>query len=202
MLQMGSLSSLWLPMNALKLNTHNLHWVEGRYGLFEVRYVWKFPWVHVLFLSTTVYSLQDVFDLPFHMARNQIEESLRNKMASIKVICFLFTTCSWCDCCKRGIIEVFCCLHDKFEGAHGSIARCSKRSRGYFWSNWEGAWAWSSTGWGKEHNPRAGLILSLVYKIDDDFAFKMHYMLYIFTHICGCVYIFIYNSSLMMMFSF
>ncbi|KAL6189097.1 hypothetical protein ACLB2K_040487 [Fragaria x ananassa] len=26
----------------------------------------------------------DVFDLPFHMARNQIEESLRNKMASIK----------------------------------------------------------------------------------------------------------------------
>nr|AFK37556.1 unknown [Lotus japonicus] len=26
----------------------------------------------------------DVFDLPFHMARDQIEESLRNKMASIK----------------------------------------------------------------------------------------------------------------------
>ncbi|KAK9275070.1 hypothetical protein L1049_022328 [Liquidambar formosana] len=26
----------------------------------------------------------DVFDLPFHMARNQIEESLRTKMASIK----------------------------------------------------------------------------------------------------------------------
>ena len=29
--------------------------------------------------------LQDVFDLPFHMARDQIEESLRTKMASIKV---------------------------------------------------------------------------------------------------------------------
>lgn len=29
--------------------------------------------------------LQDVFDLPLHMARDQIEESLRNKMASIKV---------------------------------------------------------------------------------------------------------------------
>ena len=32
--------------------------------------------------------LQDVFDLPFHMARDQIEESLRNKMASIKVITY------------------------------------------------------------------------------------------------------------------
>jgi synovial sarcoma, X breakpoint 2 interacting protein len=28
---------------------------------------------------------QDVFDLPFHMARDQIEESLRTKMTSIKV---------------------------------------------------------------------------------------------------------------------
>jgi X breakpoint 2-interacting protein len=27
----------------------------------------------------------DVFDLPFHMARDQIEQSLRAKMASIKV---------------------------------------------------------------------------------------------------------------------
>ena len=31
---------------------------------------------------------RDVFDLPFHMARDQIEENLRNKMASIKVVCF------------------------------------------------------------------------------------------------------------------
>ncbi|KAJ6958786.1 hypothetical protein NC653_040421 [Populus alba x Populus x berolinensis] len=30
-------------------------------------------------------NLQDVFDLPFHMARDQIEESLRTKMSSIKV---------------------------------------------------------------------------------------------------------------------
>ncbi|KAJ8750950.1 hypothetical protein K2173_016131 [Erythroxylum novogranatense] len=30
----------------------------------------------------------DVFDLPFHMARDQIEESLRTKMTSIKVFCF------------------------------------------------------------------------------------------------------------------
>lgn len=29
--------------------------------------------------------LQDMFDLPLHMGRNQIEESLRNKMAFIKV---------------------------------------------------------------------------------------------------------------------
>ena len=28
---------------------------------------------------------QDVFDLPFHMARDHIEESLRTKMTSIKV---------------------------------------------------------------------------------------------------------------------
>jgi hypothetical protein len=31
------------------------------------------------------FSCQDVFDLPFHMARDQIEESLRTKMASVKV---------------------------------------------------------------------------------------------------------------------
>lgn len=31
---------------------------------------------------------QDVFDLPFHMARDKIEESLRTKMASIKVVPF------------------------------------------------------------------------------------------------------------------
>lgn len=43
------------------------------------------------FLLTKVLVLQDVFDLPFHMARDQIEESLRNKMASIKVVCFLIT---------------------------------------------------------------------------------------------------------------
>lgn len=30
-------------------------------------------------------TLQDMFDLPLHMARDQIEESLRTKMASIKV---------------------------------------------------------------------------------------------------------------------
>lgn len=29
-----------------------------------------------------------MFDLPLHMARDQIEESLRNKMASIKVEIF------------------------------------------------------------------------------------------------------------------
>lgn len=43
------------------------------------------------YLNHRVCSLQDVFDLPFHMARDQIEESLRNKMASIKVVCFPFT---------------------------------------------------------------------------------------------------------------
>ena len=32
---------------------------------------------------------QDVFDLPFRMARGQIEESLRTKMASIKVFFLL-----------------------------------------------------------------------------------------------------------------
>lgn len=37
---------------------------------------------------TSIVLLQDVFDLPFHMARDKIEESLRNKMASIKVIFF------------------------------------------------------------------------------------------------------------------
>lgn len=35
--------------------------------------------------DSEVVDLQDVFDLPFHMARDQIEESLRNKMSSIKV---------------------------------------------------------------------------------------------------------------------
>lgn len=29
--------------------------------------------------------VQDVFDLPFHMARDQIEHSLRAKMSTIKV---------------------------------------------------------------------------------------------------------------------
>lgn len=36
------------------------------------------------------YYLQDVFDLPLHMARDQIEESLRAKMASIKVFTYLY----------------------------------------------------------------------------------------------------------------
>ena len=31
---------------------------------------------------------QDVFDLPFHLARDQIESSLRTKMSSIKVKSF------------------------------------------------------------------------------------------------------------------
>lgn len=39
---------------------------------------------------------QDVFDLPLHMARDQIEESLRNKMASIKVVYLLFKSYSTC----------------------------------------------------------------------------------------------------------
>lgn len=32
-----------------------------------------------------VHIMQDVFDLPFHMARDQIEHSLRAKMSTIKV---------------------------------------------------------------------------------------------------------------------
>lgn len=39
-------------------------------------------------LDLELIDFQDVFDLPFHMARDQIEESLRNKMTSIKVGCF------------------------------------------------------------------------------------------------------------------
>ena len=39
--------------------------------------------IHPLFCWAS--SCQDVFDLPFHMARDQIEESLRTKMASVKV---------------------------------------------------------------------------------------------------------------------
>ncbi|RWW63777.1 hypothetical protein BHE74_00029026 [Ensete ventricosum] len=35
-------------------------------------------------LRALLRSMQDVFDLPFHMARDQIEESLRTKMSSIK----------------------------------------------------------------------------------------------------------------------
>ena len=35
--------------------------------------------------SQKVYTGQDVFDLPFHIARDQIEQSLRAKMSSIKV---------------------------------------------------------------------------------------------------------------------
>lgn len=43
-------------------------------------------WRHMLtLLFLFVSTCQDVFDLPFHMARDQIEESLRTKMASIKV---------------------------------------------------------------------------------------------------------------------
>lgn len=38
-------------------------------------------------------NLQDVFDLPFHMARDQIEESLRTKMSSIKVFSFISLLC-------------------------------------------------------------------------------------------------------------
>ena len=34
--------------------------------------------------------VQDVFDLPFHMARDQIEESIRTKMSSIKVLFYQF----------------------------------------------------------------------------------------------------------------
>ena len=75
------------------------------------RTVWFFSHGCVKFLgsclSQPVYFLQDVFDLPFHMARNQIEESLRNKMASIKVIFFPFTTRSFVTVVK-GIIVVLC----------------------------------------------------------------------------------------------
>lgn len=42
-------------------------------------------------LDLVYIDLQDVFDLPFHMARDHIEESLRNKMTSIKVGCFSLT---------------------------------------------------------------------------------------------------------------
>ncbi|XP_077238323.1 uncharacterized protein LOC143879698 isoform X2 [Tasmannia lanceolata] len=55
----------------------------------------------------------DVFDLPFHMARDQIEESLRTKMTSIKVSSFF-------NCVVRML------------GADGSTSRCTKRSRGHF----------------------------------------------------------------------
>lgn len=36
-------------------------------------------------LKLIIHTLQDVFDLPFHMGRDQIEESLRAKIAFIKV---------------------------------------------------------------------------------------------------------------------
>lgn len=84
-----------------------------------------------MLFSQPVYFLQDVFDLPFHMARNQIEESLRNKMASIKVIFFPFTTRSYVTVVKRELLKCFA-DYMKFEGTDGSIARCTKGSRGYF----------------------------------------------------------------------
>lgn len=45
--------------------------------------------------------VQDVFDLPFHMARDQIEQSLRAKMSIIKVRIVTLTTPSSyiLDCC-------------------------------------------------------------------------------------------------------
>lgn len=57
-------------------------------------------------------SCQDVFDLPFHMARDQIEESLRTKMASIKVEWLNKTTHltphGWCSSMQTFIIDSLC----------------------------------------------------------------------------------------------
>lgn len=101
-------------------------------------------------------SLQDVFDLPFRMGRDQIEESLRTKMASIKVIFFdinfhfIILWVMW------WYFFFFWLILLKFKGAVGSVTRCTERGRSYFWSNWERAWTRSSTCWGKKHNSRAG----------------------------------------------
>lgn len=46
--------------------------------------IWKVPLSSRSKTSEFMF-LQDMFDLPLHMGRNQIEESLRNKMAFIKV---------------------------------------------------------------------------------------------------------------------
>lgn len=47
----------------------------------------KCPIIHFYKLNF-LYIVQDVFDLPFHMARDQIEQSLRAKMSTIKVRLF------------------------------------------------------------------------------------------------------------------
>lgn len=102
--------------------------------------------------------LQDMFDLPLHMARNQIEESLRNKMAFIKVvmkemcwyICSSFMNMFLCDVIVIRGFSFLC------EGADVSATRCTKRCRCHIWSNRERAGAGSSTCWGTEYNTRAG----------------------------------------------
>lgn len=65
------------------------------------------------------------------MARDQIEESLRNKVASIKVHKFLFQCVRLLANIDKSIyLFMFPAL--KIEGTHGSATRCSKRSRSHF----------------------------------------------------------------------
>lgn len=71
-------------MKGKKWITLNPHWVGERYGRMDP----GLKGVYISLRSNTLGSLilQDMFDLPLHMGRNQIEESLRNKMAFIKVL--------------------------------------------------------------------------------------------------------------------
>ena len=63
---------------------------------------------------------QDVFDLPFHMARDKIEESLRTKMASIKV---------WFTGSHHGTW----CLFPLFSLFHSCTIRCSSWYISFFY---------------------------------------------------------------------
>ena len=69
-------------MEGKRLTTCNPLWVGERYGRVFAKLCF-FEEVELHFSSFMV--LHDMFDLPLHMARDQIEESLRTKMASIKV---------------------------------------------------------------------------------------------------------------------
>lgn len=111
-----------------------------------------------------------MFDLPLHMGRDQIEESLRTKMASIKVQ-LRSNMDLWAKVMQSNFLdkwpsEYFLIYYfSKNEGSHGSAARCTKGCRSHFWGVGERTWAWSSACWGKKHYSRAGIIMSLALKL-------------------------------------
>lgn len=76
-------------MKDLKLTPRSHPWVGGRYGNLSDAFLFIFNVLSAVCKHWIPHNLQDVFDLPFHMARDQIEESLRTKMASIKVLFFV-----------------------------------------------------------------------------------------------------------------